>query len=112
MDIKYTLEEEIINLEDLLSDSRKKVKELENLQNQVFKMEKEKAQLQKAYGLAVFRFGLVDAAQNYHTVLTENRKLYNDVQDLKGIRNNYHIKGCFDICEDDVATVLTGMKLR
>nr|KAJ0201968.1 hypothetical protein LSAT_V11C600301210 [Lactuca sativa] len=28
--------------------------------------------------------GLVDAAQNYHTVLTENRKLYNEVQDLKG----------------------------
>lgn len=28
--------------------------------------------------------GLVDAAQNYHTVLEENRKLYNQVQDLKG----------------------------
>ncbi|KAI3823627.1 hypothetical protein L1987_05067 [Smallanthus sonchifolius] len=28
--------------------------------------------------------GLVDAAQNYHTVLIENRKLYNEVQDLKG----------------------------
>lgn len=28
--------------------------------------------------------GLVDAAQNYHTVLDENRKLYNEVQDLKG----------------------------
>ncbi|CAN4127364.1 unnamed protein product [Withania somnifera] len=28
--------------------------------------------------------GLVDAAQNYHTVLEENRKLYNEVQDLKG----------------------------
>lgn len=28
--------------------------------------------------------GLVDAAQNYHTVLAENRKLYNEVQDLKG----------------------------
>ncbi|KAK4365374.1 hypothetical protein RND71_016732 [Anisodus tanguticus] len=27
---------------------------------------------------------LVDAAQNYHTVLEENRKLYNEVQDLKG----------------------------
>ncbi|GKU95265.1 hypothetical protein SLEP1_g8646 [Rubroshorea leprosula] len=28
--------------------------------------------------------GLVDAAENYHTVLAENRKLYNEVQDLKG----------------------------
>ncbi|XP_068641306.1 kinesin-like protein KIN-14C [Aristolochia californica] len=28
--------------------------------------------------------GLTDAAQNYHAVLAENRKLYNEVQDLKG----------------------------
>lgn len=28
--------------------------------------------------------GLTDAAENYHMVLTENRKLYNEVQDLKG----------------------------
>lgn len=28
---------------------------------------------------------LVDAAENYHMVLAENRKLYNEVQDLKGI---------------------------
>ncbi|KAK9265362.1 hypothetical protein L1049_003512 [Liquidambar formosana] len=28
--------------------------------------------------------GLADAAENYHTVLAENRKLYNEVQDLKG----------------------------
>lgn len=28
--------------------------------------------------------GLVEAAQNYHSVLEENRKLYNEVQDLKG----------------------------
>ncbi|XP_011080952.1 kinesin-like protein KIN-14J isoform X1 [Sesamum indicum] len=28
--------------------------------------------------------GLIDAAQNYHSVLEENRKLYNEVQDLKG----------------------------
>lgn len=27
---------------------------------------------------------LVEAAQNYHAVLEENRKLYNEVQDLKG----------------------------
>lgn len=28
--------------------------------------------------------GLADAAQNYHAILTENRKLYNEIQDLKG----------------------------
>ncbi|KAK8938740.1 Kinesin-4 [Platanthera zijinensis] len=28
--------------------------------------------------------GLIDAAENYHTVLAENRKLYNEVQELKG----------------------------
>lgn len=28
--------------------------------------------------------GLIDAAENYHLVLAENRKLYNEVQDLKG----------------------------
>ncbi|XP_075641813.1 kinesin-like protein KIN-14J isoform X2 [Castanea sativa] len=28
--------------------------------------------------------GLADAAQNYHAVLAENRRLYNEVQDLKG----------------------------
>lgn len=32
--------------------------------------------------------GLAEAAENYHVVLTENRKLYNEVQDLKGM---YHI---------------------
>ncbi|KAI8530418.1 hypothetical protein RHMOL_Rhmol11G0056700 [Rhododendron molle] len=28
--------------------------------------------------------GLIDAAENYHNMLAENRKLYNEVQDLKG----------------------------
>lgn len=28
--------------------------------------------------------GLADAAEKYHVVLAENRKLYNEVQDLKG----------------------------
>ncbi|XWS61771.1 hypothetical protein CRYUN_Cryun07bG0154000 [Craigia yunnanensis] len=28
--------------------------------------------------------GLVDAAENYHSVFAENRRLYNEVQDLKG----------------------------
>lgn len=35
--------------------------------------------------------GLVDVAENYHTILVENRKLYNEVQDLKGtmLTNNF-----------------------
>jgi len=32
--------------------------------------------------------GLAHAASGYHRVLEENRKLYNQVQDLKG--NKYH----------------------
>ena len=29
--------------------------------------------------------GLAEAAENYHVVIAENRKLYNEVQDLKGM---------------------------
>ena len=32
-------------------------------------------------------FSLAHAASGYHKVLEENRKLYNQVQDLKGIKN-------------------------
>lgn len=28
--------------------------------------------------------GITNAVENYHTVLSENRRLYNEVQDLKG----------------------------
>ena len=27
---------------------------------------------------------LADAAENYHSILAENRKLFNEIQDLKG----------------------------
>ncbi|KAF9604027.1 hypothetical protein IFM89_001387 [Coptis chinensis] len=36
--------------------------------------------------------GLTDATQNYHTILEENRRLYNEVQDLKGALDIYY---CF-----------------
>jgi kinesin family protein C2/C3 len=39
--------------------------------------------------------GLADAAQNYHTVLAENRRLYNEVQDLKGTSLSVVLLGCF-----------------
>lgn len=32
-------------------------------------------------------YGLAQAASGYHKVLEENRKLYNEVQDLKGKLN-------------------------
>ncbi|KAI6702110.1 hypothetical protein NL676_011246 [Syzygium grande] len=35
-------------------------------------------------GLGVKLKGLANAAQNYHVVLTENRRLYNEIQELKG----------------------------
>lgn len=48
------------------------------------------------YDCAGFRLKvLVDSAENYHAVLAENKKLYNEVQELKGIyliwkmRNQY-----------------------
>lgn len=31
--------------------------------------------------------GLVDAAENYHRVLAENQRLFNEVQELKGNLN-------------------------
>lgn len=52
-------------------------------------IKKEVLKTQKTYREEINHFGwelkgLVDAAQNYHAVLAENRKLYNEVQDLKG----------------------------
>ncbi|KAJ0798549.1 putative minus-end-directed kinesin ATPase [Helianthus annuus] len=119
MEIKSELENKIINLENLLTDSRKKVKELEKFTESKFQRWKRKNVATKTlwiFSTVLLRFelrmgsesikqevlmtqqiyaeeinefgmkiqGLVDAAQNYHAVLTENRKLYNEVQDLKG----------------------------
>ncbi|KAJ0619189.1 putative minus-end-directed kinesin ATPase [Helianthus annuus] len=118
IETKSELEEKIINLEDLLTHSRKKVKELEKYTESKFLRWKKKERVykkfldfqhgslkelrmgsesikqevlktQQIYSKEMNQFGmkiqgLVDAAQNYHTVLKENRKLYNEVQDLKG----------------------------
>ncbi|XP_076888993.1 kinesin-like protein KIN-14J [Bidens hawaiensis] len=118
MEIKSDLENKISNLENLLTDSRKKVKELEKFTESKFQrwkkkecgykkfidfqhgslkelrmgsesIKKEVLMTQQIYSEEINQFGikiqgLVDAAQNYHAVLTENRKLYNEVQDLKG----------------------------
>lgn len=108
----------IMELESLLTDSRKKVKELEAFTESKYlrwrrkehgykrfidshfgslqelraasdSIKKEVLKTKKIYADEIYHLGwelkgLVDAAQNYHMVLAENRKLYNEVQDLKG----------------------------
>ncbi|KAK3034547.1 hypothetical protein RJ639_033793, partial [Escallonia herrerae] len=54
----------------------------ESIKQEVLKTQKVQSKEFNHFGLKLK--GLVDAAQNYHTVLEENRKLYNEVQDLKG----------------------------
>lgn len=44
----------------------------------------QKVYLEEFYHLGMNLKGLTDAAENYNTILAENRKLYNEVQDLKG----------------------------
>ncbi|GFP99312.1 kinesin kp1 [Phtheirospermum japonicum] len=112
------LQKKILELEFLLTDSSKKVKELEDFSESKFLLWRKKEQgyrhfidsqfgsiqelrsasdsikqevskMKNTYAEEFYRFGsnlngLVDAAQNYHSVLEENRKLYNEVQDLKG----------------------------
>ncbi|GER57524.1 P-loop nucleoside triphosphate hydrolasessuperfamily protein with CH (Calponin Homology) domain [Striga asiatica] len=117
-DAKEKLQNKILELECLLADSSKKVKELEEFSNSKFLRWKRKEQgyrhfidsqsgsiqelrsasesikeevskIKDSYAEEFYRFGLnlkglIDAAQSYHSVLEENRKLYNEVQDLKG----------------------------
>ncbi|KAG9158516.1 hypothetical protein Leryth_016174 [Lithospermum erythrorhizon] len=112
------LERKIMELECLLADSMKKVKELEDFSESKYMRLKKKElgykhfmdshidsiqdlrrasesikqdmlNTKRLYVEELFHFefelkGLVDAAQNYHVVLDENRRLYNEVQDLKG----------------------------
>ncbi|PIN15103.1 Kinesin (KAR3 subfamily) [Handroanthus impetiginosus] len=112
------LQKKILELERLLADSKKKVKELEDFSESKFlrwkrkekgyrhfidsqygslqelrsasdSLKQEVSRIKDSYAEEFYNFGLnleglVDAAQNYHSVLEENRKLYNEVQDLKG----------------------------
>lgn len=118
IEVESELKKKIMDLENNLNVSRKKVKELEKFTESKFLRWKKKERVyknfmdlqsgslkelkigsesikeevlktQEVYTREINQFGvkiqgLVDAAQNYHTVLTENRKLYNEVQDLKG----------------------------
>ncbi|XP_073031758.1 kinesin-like protein KIN-14J [Primulina eburnea] len=115
---KDKLENKILELDDLLTDSRKKVKELSDFSESKFlrwkrkeheyrhfidsqfvslqelqltskSIKQEVLKINKVYAKEIHNFGvnlegLIYAAQNYHSVLEENRKLYNEVQDLKG----------------------------
>ncbi|KAL8556811.1 hypothetical protein ACS0TY_004324 [Phlomoides rotata] len=115
---KNILLKKIQELECFLTDSRKRVKELEDFSESKILRLKRKEQgyrhfidskfgslqelrlasesikqeilmIKNTYAEEFFNFGLnlkglVDAAENYHSVLEENRKLYNEVQDLKG----------------------------
>ncbi|XP_060674415.1 kinesin-like protein KIN-14J [Ziziphus jujuba] len=117
-EVKVELEKQLKELQCLLMDSGKKVKELEafsesesrrwknkehiyqsfvNLQFETLKelrasLESIKLEISKSKKSYFEEFnylgsklrGLADAAENYHAVLIENRKLYNEVQDLKG----------------------------
>ncbi|XVF13121.1 hypothetical protein REPUB_Repub08aG0180900 [Reevesia pubescens] len=115
---KVVLEKKLKELECLLSDSRKKVDELQSFSESKYKrwknkersyqsfidqqfgaltelrdasksIKREVLKTKKSYSeelnyLGIRLKGLVDAAENYHSVLAENRRLYNEVQDLKG----------------------------
>ncbi|KAK9103627.1 hypothetical protein Sjap_020881 [Stephania japonica] len=112
------LEKKLKELECLLSNSRKKEKELEafsvskaqiwnskkvsylnsidsqfqalqGLRAASMSIKHEVVKTQRSYSAEFNRLGLklkdlAEAAENYHAVLEENRRLYNEVQDLKG----------------------------
>ncbi|XP_022958482.1 kinesin-like protein KIN-14J isoform X1 [Cucurbita moschata] len=115
---KVKFEEKLNELEYLLADSRKKVKELETfseskslrwkkkefvyqnvvndllgafkeLKGSVESIKHEVLNTERNYAedfncLGIKFKGLADVALNYNAVLNENRRLYNEVQDLKG----------------------------
>lgn len=117
-EIKVESENKLHELESHLTDSRKKVKELEAYSESKSRRWKKKElsfrtfidfqvkalqelmvasefvktevlKAQRSYSeefnhLGVKLKGLANAAENYHSVLAENRRLYNEVQDLKG----------------------------
>ncbi|XP_061348692.1 kinesin-like protein KIN-14J [Gastrolobium bilobum] len=55
---------------------------MKSVKNEVIKTKRSYLEEFKYFGTKLK--GLAEAAENYHVVLAENRKLYNEVQDLKG----------------------------
>ncbi|XP_029127714.1 kinesin-like protein KIN-14J [Cajanus cajan] len=55
---------------------------MKSIKNDVVKTKRNYLEEFKYFGIKLK--GLAEAAENYHVVLAENRKLYNEVQDLKG----------------------------
>uniref|UniRef100_A0A7N0TKR0 Kinesin-like protein n=1 Tax=Kalanchoe fedtschenkoi TaxID=63787 RepID=A0A7N0TKR0_KALFE len=80
------LELKLKHLEGLLADSSNKVKELEvTSQSKHLRWNKKEDKYLKVMTCQINMLQvLLNAAENYHAVLAENRKLYNEVQDLKG----------------------------
>ncbi|PNY05869.1 kinesin-4-like protein, partial [Trifolium pratense] len=55
---------------------------MKSVKDEVIKTKRSYLEEYKYFGMKLK--GLAEAADNYHVLLTENRKLYNEVQDLKG----------------------------
>lgn len=55
---------------------------MKSVKDEVIKTKRSYLEEYKYFGIKLK--GLAEAADNYHVLLTENRKLYNEVQDLKG----------------------------
>ncbi|XP_075663168.1 kinesin-like protein KIN-14C [Castanea sativa] len=117
-DAKTTLEERLKELENLLEDSKNKVKKLESYSESKYQRWNQKEQIyqsnmefqfgalqelrfaftsikqeimkaQKSYSEDFNHLGvklkvLADASENYNSVLAENRKMFNEIQELKG----------------------------
>ncbi|KAL5727477.1 hypothetical protein ACHQM5_000669 [Ranunculus cassubicifolius] len=78
-----TKETSYMNFVDLQSEALQELRVAsETIKQEVVKTHKSYSEEFSRLGVKLK--GLADAAQNYHTVLEENRKLYNQVQDLKG----------------------------
>ncbi|CAI8588895.1 unnamed protein product [Vicia faba] len=76
---KRSHEEHVLQLELQASESKAVMK---SVKDEVIKVKRSYSEEYKYFGIKLK--GLAEAADDYHVLLTENRKLYNEVQDLKG----------------------------
>ncbi|CAI8610589.1 unnamed protein product [Vicia faba] len=76
---KRSHEEHVLQLDLQASESKAVIK---SVKDEVIKAKRSYSEEYKYFGIKLK--GLAEAADDYHVLLTENRKLYNEVQDLKG----------------------------
>ncbi|KAG6389282.1 hypothetical protein SASPL_150747 [Salvia splendens] len=69
------IDSKVVSIQDLRLASESIKQEVSKIKN---------VYAEEFYNFGLNLKGLVEAAENYHSVLDENRKLYNEVQDLKG----------------------------